>query len=372
MSMKRWVASAGLSIMAAAMLSTAAPVGHGAVSAADALASETASPLMDAIRFVPSDAHGMLFTDWSAIKAATGNETITSTSSIDARTEALLQMTTEVSPLATFGVDRFEGHADAWGWDSTDLDWETSFLGAGPPVAILRFRDGFDLEPVLQRYRERGFTEERYGDATVVSHEMDLGSDWITRSDFAVLNTAFVDDGRTLVLSSGIDGVTAALDGRGSDAARLQSVADALGSPLTAGIEVTPDICLAYDPRWLPGSDGGPNAELLRTVGTLHAWDGLGLGVYGDEEAPPVRFVLAYGAPEEAAADAASRVRLAEQAISLRTGVPYAASVFTVVDGEVEGSTITLGVAAVDAQVRRVAHAFIARDLVFAACGGEG
>jgi hypothetical protein len=62
-------------------------------------------------------------------------------------------------------------------------------------------------------------------------------------------------------------------------------------------------------------------------------------------------------------------VRLAEQAISLGTGAPYADSLFTVVESEVEGQTISLGVAAVDGQVRRVANAFIARDLVFAACG---
>jgi hypothetical protein len=371
MSMNRRVVSVGLGLMAAAMLSAVGSVGHEAVSATDAPASEAASPLVEAARFVSADAHGMLFTDWSAIKAATGNEAITSASSIDARMAALRLMATEAAPLVTFGVAHFEGHADVWGWDSTDLDWEASILTAGPPVAILRFREGLDLGSVLQRYRDRGFTETQHGDATVVSHEMDLGTDWVTRSDFGVLNTAFVDDGRTLVLSSGIDGVRAALEGADGvvRAEPMESVAAALGSPLTAGIEVTPNSCLAYDPRWLPGSDAGPNADLLAEVGALHPWEGLGLGVYGAEEAPQVRFVLTYTAPEEAATDLPGRVRLAEQAISLGTGAPYADSLFTVVESEVEGQTISLGVAAVDGQVRRVANAFIARDLVFAACG---
>jgi hypothetical protein len=363
------ISGISLVIVAATTLSVSTSAGPTLGAASDPPGSTPAAPLMDAVRYAPLGARNIQFTDWSAIKTAYGNEAVTSSTPIDVRTEAMLAMTTTVRPLATFAITHFPTHADVWAWDSTDLDWEASFAVDGPPVAVVRFRDDFDLASVRQRYEERGFTATTHRDATIFSHEMDLGAEWLRGSDFGVLNTAFLDDGRTLVLSSGIGGVTAAIDALAVDVVRAPPawlVAEALGSPLTAGIDVETDVCIAYDPRWLPGGDAGPNEELLRSVGTLQAWEGLGIGI---DSALQGRFVLAYATPEAAASDLEGRVRLAQQGVSLVHDEPYADSVFRVRGSTVEGSGIRLDVEPLDGRADRLSQAFILRDLLFAACG---
>jgi hypothetical protein len=60
---------------------------------------------------------------------------------------------------------------------------------------------------------------------------------------------------------------------------------------------------------------------------------------------------------------------MAEEAVSLVGGEPYAETVFRVLGSAVEGAVIRLDVASVDGRADRLSRAFVARDLVFAACG---
>jgi len=329
------------------------------------------SPLAEAVRFTPPGTDALLLTDWAAMKAAHGYEGIGSATPLDERMDAFLDLTSQEAPMAGFAIDRFRGHAESWGWDTSDLDWEASYAGEGPPVAVLRFRDGFDLGAVMRRYDERGFTAETYGDAIIRSHPMDPSADWIMDSDLGVLNTAFLDDERTLVLSAGIDGLEAALDARQIEFVRAPSswlLAEVLGEPLSAGLEIGLDACQGYGLMLAPdGTD--PNEALSTGVGPLAAWEAMGLGIYRADERARGRFAFAYGSAEDAAADLGGRLRLAEEANSAVSDAPYAESVLSVLGAAADGPLITLDVAPAEGIARRLSDAWIRRDLPFATCG---
>ncbi len=330
-------------------------------------------PLAEAVTFAPLGASTILFTDWAAAKAAHGHEDVTSATPLEERMDAMVDLGRTEAPFAGYAIDRFALHAEAWGWDTADLDWEASYVMDGPPVAVLRLRHDFDLAPVIARFDDRGFSTETYGDATIRSHGMDLSSDWIGTSDFGILNTAFVDDGRTLVLSSSLEAVRATLDAR--HIAFVQAppswvVAGVLGSPLSAAIEVGTGACAAYDPRLQGAGDAGANADLLVEVGPLTPWQAMGIGTDRDETGAAIgRYVFDHLSESDALANLAGRARLADQGISLRTDAPYAGSVFRLASFTTEGRDIVLDVAPVDDASRRLQQAFLGRDMIFATCG---
>ena len=330
------------------------------------------APLAEAVGFAPLGVTSIMFTDWAAAKAAHGYADITSATPLDQRIRAMIDLGKVEAPFAGYAIDRFATHAESWGWDTTDLDWEASFAVEGPPVAVLRFRDGFDLAPVIAHFDDRGFSSEVYGDATIRSHPMALSAAWIRDSDFGILNTAILDDGRTFVLSSGIDGVKAALDARHVDsfrAAPAQVVAGALGAPLSAGIDVGPDACAAYGPHLGPrGSDA--NDALLTEVGPLRAWEAMGVGTFRDAAGTAAgRFAFEYGDPSDALSDLAGRAQVADRGISLRTAQPYASSLFRLLTSDADANVLTLDMVPVDDRPQHFAQAFVTRDLVFATCG---
>ena len=264
-----------------AMALLGAPVG--AQSAAPSPAASPVPPASGLEMAVPFAALGttsILYTDWAAMKATHGAADITSATPIEERTAAMQQLTRSEAPFAAFALAHFRGHADAWGWDTSDLEWEASVQGDGPPVAILRFRDGFDLDGVAAHLDARGFSTTDYGDAVIRSHDLATAGSWVGTTNFGILNTAFLDDGRTLVLSASVEALKAALDARNVMTYRAEPavvVAGALGDPLSAGIEIGPDACHAFDPRGLPGDDG-KNDALIAAVGPLRAWQAMGIG----------------------------------------------------------------------------------------------
>ena len=236
-----------------------------------------ASGLQMAVSFAALGTTSILYSDWAAMKATHGAADITSATPIDERLAAIVQLTRSEAPFAAFALSHFRGHAEAWGWDTSDLDWEASLQGDGPPVAVLRFRHGFDLDPVAGHMDARGFSTTDYGDAVIRSHDLATAGGWVGTTNFGILNTAFLGDGHTLVLSSSVDALKAALDARNVMTYRAEPafvVAGALGDPLSAGIEIGPDACHAFDPRGLPGDDGKNDA--------LHRLRRTAAGVAGD------------------------------------------------------------------------------------------
>ena len=113
----------------------------------------------------------ILFTDWSRIGSSLGLETLTSASPLEQRLQLVLSTTRQHAAASAYGVAHFSGHADAWGWDTADLDWEASIVSrALPPIYVLKLHAGFDFAPVAARFAGRGFVQTMSHGAVPVSY----------------------------------------------------------------------------------------------------------------------------------------------------------------------------------------------------------
>lgn len=315
--------------------------------------------LAEAVTFAGVGTYGITFNDWAAMKAAHGLEDVTSATPITERLDAIQTLTSEEGPFGGIGLRDFVGFAEANGWDLTDLDWEATYVTDDGWVAVVRLREGFDLDPIVASYDDAGYTVEAYGDALIRSQER-------------YASAAILDDGRTLVLGRSTEAVKAALDARHVDTFRASPaviVANALGDPLSAGIIVDTKACARYDPRNL-GTADPRNLAALDAVGPLLAWEAMGISTGRTTDGDPAgRIVFAYGTPADAMSDLAGRTRLAQQAVSVATRRPLPESLFTLDGFSTDGNALILDVTPADGRNRRLSDAFEASDLVFATCG---
>ena len=143
-----------------------------------------------------------------------------------------------------------------------------------------------------------------------------------------------------------------------------------LDAPFSAGIELGPDACRAYDPR--------SRAQAMRapTPTCSHRPARWAPGRRWPSAPTATRRVSRSGGscsptptPAQAVADLAGRMLLADQGISLRTEQPYATSVLQLTDATADGAELMLDVVPVDGASRRLQQALFARDLLFATCG---
>lgn len=319
--------------------------------------------LGEAITFAPPDTRAIAFDDWAAMKAAHGLSGVTSATPIAERLDALQTLTAEEGPFSVFSMRDFVGFAEAWGWDLTDLDWESASVSEDHGwVSVVRLPVGYDVDPIVARYDDRGFTVELYDDA-VIRSQTGRGTAW---------SVAFLDDDRTLVFARDPEAVKAALDARHIQTFRaspLSVVAEMLDAPLSAEILVGAETCATFDPRIAEHVDPR-NIAALDAAGTLLDWEAMGISTGRTTDGDPAgRFVFAYGDPADALGDLAGRTLLAQQGVSLQTRRPIPESLFTLDRVDVGSSTLVLDVIPADGRNRRLSDAFEARDLVFATCG---
>ncbi|MCB0048741.1 MAG: hypothetical protein KDE24_04230, partial [Caldilinea sp.] len=88
----------------------------------------------------------------------------------------------------------------------------------------------------------------------------------------------------------------------------------------------------------------------------------------GEEGQPHGQILFQYAEPSAAENDLAPRRLLAESGVSLVTGKPYAATLFTVTDAGVDDDTLAMTVEPVDGKARRLFDMVYRRDLLFAVC----
>jgi hypothetical protein len=107
------------------------------------------------------------YTDWQAVKSAIGVPWLTSRASLDVRIAFVRRLTEDHAAASAYGLTRLSVHAEAWGFDTTDLDWEAQITATGiPPTYLLKLRNDFDVETLVGRFGERGFARtESYGEA---------------------------------------------------------------------------------------------------------------------------------------------------------------------------------------------------------------
>jgi len=328
------------------------------------------SNVSEHITFVPPTAQNVGFTDWGRIRASVGAQDVTGASPFEEKAAVGMSTTKGEAAASAFGLAHLRDHYATWGFDAMDLDWEATIQGGGPPLFVLRFRDGFDLAPVAARFDTRGFASTTVPGGTIHSHEMALGEDWLRNTEFAILNTGFLDDGRTLVLSGDLDQVSDVLARRGTfpDDPALDAVSAALDGASAALLLPGLGTCTGFQPLPFDIGDplGSPAPSLAAT--TLHPYAAFGVG-YGRPDWSPVgRIVFGYLDPLTAAADGPVREALARTGDSLVTKQPIPEVLFSVAGSHLDGSTLTLDVAPVGGFPRRLFDMVYTRDMVFAGC----
>jgi hypothetical protein len=256
---------------------------------------------------------------------------VNSTLPEDLRITGMLKLTQDDAVFSGYGLAQLPGHAEAWGWDGSDLFWDAQLATSGAPLYVLRFRDDLDLGFFEARPDERGFRPSEHQNARVWSHDLDVGADWFGSTDLAVRDTALLPDGHTVLMAGAPEAPRAALDAaampQGSvEVDDLSRMALSLERPTSAIIEIDPTACAAY-----AEATAEVDTELVAQLGPLSAWMAMGIATYAEAGAmPSARLAFLASDDETAAAEVQPRERLAREGHSWQSAEAYADSAFTV------------------------------------------
>jgi len=349
-------------------------------------AEETApAPLMEALAFVPeaSDPTSLQFVDWAQLKRLHGGAEITSASPLAKRQRLMLDIVRSEAAPMELGIDRLATWPDAWGWDSTDLEWEARVFGE---IAVLRFGEHWDVQPFRDALAGFGYGAHDFEGSVVYRpdpdtempsqlrlanmHGLDIHGREITEPTVWV---AISDDGRTVVLGR-TDGVGRSLGaGLKADPARVEAsglgrAAVALGRPVTASVLDGHSACSEHMNEWLVGKA----LEVAASVAPLHRYEALAAGyTRADASAlPDGRYVFAYPHSRQARDDLARRRTLIEEGYPFNDSTSrYEDVAFSLADARVAGSRLILDVAPVGgAPIHVLRHVRIS-PILFAMCG---
>ena len=324
--------------------------------------------LESAVARMPARTTDIGFTDWERIRASLGAQDVTGASPLDDKMAVIMATAQQEAGAAGFGTPYLRRHRDAWGWDTMDVAWEALYSVDGPPVAIVHLREGVDMDAIAARYDAYGFSTEQVGDATVRSHALDPSAEWMGTTELGVVNTAFLDDRRTLMFSSGRESLEAALE---HDPHPLvpgaSGVIDALGDPSAAWL-VFGASCPAFTGPPFDTLDPDASIGPLPSGPPLHPWTALGVAYERPDRQPIGRIAMGFADPAHAQAGLEPRAAMARDGISVRLGEPYADSLFTFDDARVEDTTLILEVSPLDDMPRRLFQLIQARDMSFAGC----
>jgi hypothetical protein len=356
-------------LMLAAAILAVAPTSV-AQSPADSPGSPSSSNVSQLVAFVPPSATSVGFTDWGRIKASVGAQDVTGASPVEDKVTVGMSTAKGEALASGFGIAHLRDHYATWAFDAMDLDWEATIQGDGPPLFVLRFRDDFDLAPVAALFDQRGFSTTTVPGGTIRSHEMVLHEDWLRKTEFAILNTAFLDDGRTLVLSGDVDQVRDVVAHHGTypDDPALDATAATLDGASAALLLPGLATCQAFTPLPFGIGDGPTTAPPSLTVTGLHPYAALGVGYGRPDWSPSGRIAFAYLDAATARADLPERLALATDGVSQLTGQPYRDALLQVTGSHVDDANLTLDVAPVNDMPRHLFDMVFTRDMAFAGC----
>lgn len=344
------------------------------------------TPLHRATEFVPAELSEPMiqFTNWAMIKSLTGLESVTSESPMDLRITLAYRISQDHAAGSAFALIHLREHADAWGFDTTDLEWEANVISREtPPTYILKLREGFDFAPVATRLIERNFAQTESHGALVFTHEIDLSVAWIKTTELSIHTTAYLKEENLLVLSSYLGIVEDFLAAREdalpslAESPHVQAAVAHLNDPAAAMLLIGAGTCVGFTARpilelltKLP--DEETIAELKATVAegpVLFPYRVLAAGYRYEGGHPVGSIVFEYDSAEAAMIDLPARRALAEDGVSLTYEKPISEAYFTLLDARIEDSAIILDVAPVNGQPNRLLRMLLYRDAPFAGCG---
>ena len=338
-----------------------------------------ASHLLKALSFLPNDAHHVWFTDWAFIKAQEGVSQISSASEAEERLDFFQMVAERYAIFGAYGVSHLTSHADTWGWDSADLDWETHVSISLPPGYVLKFQDGFDLASVLNRFKDRGFSKSVYNGMPIYSHKVEVHLDWLRATELSIVNTAVIADANLLILSVSPDNIRAMIDAYQGDAPSLaedsavQALVHRLGNVAQAFI--SGHVCDAFSASALLETpalnlfDHDLLQSQLENRPALRNYDALGIGFCYEDSSPISLILMHFPDANQAAEDFQPRLQLATEGL-IRDKQPfsYAETSFTLLEARVEGNDIVFNVKPIGNDPRRLFLLIERMDMTFATC----
>ena len=343
------------------------------------------APLLEALAFVPrhADVPGFDFVDWTQLKTLHGGAHINGDSPLAARQRLLLDIARDEAAPMPFGFDRLPRWSEAWGWDSTDLEWEARIYGE---VAVMRFGQHWDADRFRGALAGFGYRPEDIGRGTVYHpdpaaevpwqlrfanmHGLDIHGRVITEP---MVQVAVTDDGRTVVFTRAHDAglrLQAALDAdpRRAATSSFGRAAEVLGRPVAAAVLAGDAACSAYINRRLEGDA----RRLAASVAPLHQYQALAAGYNRARAGDPAdgRYVFVYEQAEQARDDLPGRRVLIEQGYQYDDDVSrYADVAFSLADAHVVETGLVLDVTPVDGAPVHVLRNMQIKPAVFATCG---
>ncbi len=345
----------------------------------------SAASLDQVLRIVPQEITDVmiLFTDWSQIKSHLGLGFLTSEGPSAFRLELARRVSQDHAAASAYALSFIRTHAETWGWDTADLDWEANIISRElPPTYILKLRDDFDFSTVAVHFAERGFIQTESHGAAVYKHELDLSLDWIHTTELSILTTAYVEEEKLMILSSFPAGVETFLAARAGELTSLAedpftcAAVEHLKNPASAIVLRGLGECLRFTPN--------PILDLIGTIPTeervaelkamieekelLVPYRALGVGYRQEETRPVGTIVFEYDSPELAAMELPARCLLAEEGASAYHDGPISEDYFTVLNCDVEGSAVILTVVPINDQPIRLFRMIYYLDAVFAGC----
>ncbi len=341
------------------------------------------SPLLDALAFASPDTISFEFTDWTALKALHDGSDITSASPLEDRQRLVLDMVHAEASRFDFGLDRLATWPELWGWDDTDLAWEATWFPFD--VRVLRFREGWDSGPFIDRLEALGYsrTDDRYGSLFSDPPDFSAGPDGEAVLDVDELllvatvrppSVAISNDGRTVAIAEGdradkLLRIAARADPATVAASPFGRAAAALGQPVTATILDGNRGC-----DWAGRANIDYSEEmktLARSVGPLHPYQALAMGYEraGPGEPAMGRYAFAYKRAKQARADMAGRRTLIDEGYSSRHGQRYRDAAFTLVAASAGDRMLILDVAPQHDDPKVFGDLLVGRSLSFATCG---
>jgi len=344
-----------------------------------------ASPLADVLELVPRAlADAMIsFTDWAQIKDELGLGFLASDGPEAFRLELFRRLSQDHAAASAYALAYSRTHAETWGWDSADLEWEANVVSSELPLTyILKLRDDFDFSAVAARFAERGFIQTESRGALVYSHELDPRADWIRTTELSILTTAYVEEEKMMILSSYPAPIEILLALRAGEFAALTedpftvAAVEHLNNPASAILMRGLGECLRFTPDPVLDLIGKAPSEQdtaeLRAMAEekklLVPYRTLAVGYREEEDRPVGTIVFEYDAPELAEADLPARCLLAEEGSSSHYDAPIAESYFTVLNCAAKDSALILVVVPVNDQPNRLFRMILYRDAPFAGC----
>lgn len=347
----------------------ASPAAASAAASPETQPSATPGALLEVLTILEPAHDTITFTDWVALKRASGSDGVAGESTVEAKVAALGSEYAASDAWLT----SVKTHRADWGFDAFDLAWEATGTSPAGVLHVLRFVDPAVPVALLAHLDALGYATQPVAHGTMRAGTLKDQLGKVTPSP-ALATVAMLQDGVTVVASSNADLVRAvATNGPITPDSDAAVAAAALIAEPTTAILLAGDPCTAITRAVLttPHAGDRPSVEdQLATAGTLGHPEVIAVA-YGTGATVRGRVVMTYADPATAKADLEPRGILARAGSGIERPL---AEVQTVVDARLEGSSIVLdleppaGEVATAGFARRLMAAVNARDMIYAAC----